>query len=227
MTLKRKLTWGLGFLFLIILTLCAVCSYYVGTLGQESDKILKDNYASLVYARNMLAGLDDVKTSITSTIYNTNQTRTMSDYYTRLFDSGRKLFDTNLKDESKNITEVHEQEYVDALTQGYDSFIKLCLQMKSGATESSAYFSDFLPATEKLKQLINVIYDVNMDAVVRKSQAAQRDASRFIHAMAMIGAICVILALAYFWYFPVYVSSALTYLSERMKNLLALQRYLT
>ena len=75
MTLKRKLTWGLGFLFLIILTLCAVCSYYVGTLGQESDKILKDNYASLVYARNMLAGLDDVKTSITSTIYNTNQTR--------------------------------------------------------------------------------------------------------------------------------------------------------
>jgi hypothetical protein len=46
MTLKTKLSLGLGFLFLIILTLAAFCSYYVGKLGQESDNILKDNYYS-------------------------------------------------------------------------------------------------------------------------------------------------------------------------------------
>ncbi|MGD0276533.1 MAG: PAS domain-containing sensor histidine kinase, partial [Syntrophales bacterium] len=67
MTLKTKLTSGLGFLFLIIITLIAFCAYYVGILGQESDNILKDNYYSIVYSKNMLSGLDDMKTSITNT----------------------------------------------------------------------------------------------------------------------------------------------------------------
>ncbi len=35
MVLKTKLTWGLGFLFAIIFTLGAFCSYYVGELGQN------------------------------------------------------------------------------------------------------------------------------------------------------------------------------------------------
>ena len=217
MTLKRKLTWGLGFLFLIIFALCAVCSYYVGALGQESERILKDNYSSLVYARNMFAGLDDMKASISSTLYNTG---TMSDYYGRLFESGRKLFEANLKDENNNITEPHEKEYVEALSQEYDSYLKLCLQLKTGRAGGRIYFGDFLPASEKLRQSINAIYDVNMQAVIRKSQVAKRDASRFNSAMAMTGAICLVLALGYFWYFPLYISSTLSYLADKMKELL-------
>jgi len=59
MTLKTKISGGLGFLFLIILTLAVFCSYYVEKLGQESDNILKDNYYSIVYSKNMLSALDD------------------------------------------------------------------------------------------------------------------------------------------------------------------------
>ena len=131
MTLKTKLILGLGFLFLIIFTLAAFCSYYVGKLGQESDNILKDNYYSIVYSKNMLSGLDDMKTSMTSTMYNTDRTGTMSDYYVRLFESGRNVFETNLKAENNNITEIHEKEYVETLNQDYDSYMKLCIRMKS------------------------------------------------------------------------------------------------
>ena len=220
MTLKTKLTSGLGSLFLIIFALVAFCSYYVGRLGQESEKILKDNYDSIVYAKNMLSGLDDMKTSITSAVYNTGRDGTMFDYYLRLFESGRNVFETNLKGENNNITEIHEKEYVERLNQDYDSYVKLCLQMKSGPGGSSAYFNDFLPACERLKQSINAIYDVNMQAVVRKSRLVKHDSSRFIHSMAMIGSICLLLALAYFWYFPVYISTTLSELSARMRHLL-------
>ena len=68
----------------------------MGTLELESVRILKGNYNSLVYARNMFAGLDDIKTSITGVLYNTG---TMSDYYTRLFESRCRLFESNLKEE--------------------------------------------------------------------------------------------------------------------------------
>jgi two-component system, NtrC family, sensor histidine kinase KinB len=217
MTLKTKLVLGLGFLFLIIFVVVGFCSYYVGRLGDESDNILKDNYASLVYSRNMLSGLDDMKTAITSTIYGAGK---VSDYNLRLFDSGKNLFEANLKAESNNITEIHEKEYVEKLKQDYDAYAKLCLQMESGSGGSPLYSNDFLPANDRLKQSINAIYDVNMQAVVRKSQLAQRDSSRFLRSMAITGTICLVLALGYFWYFPIYISTTMSYLSQRMKNLL-------
>jgi len=105
MTLKTKISGGLGFLFLIILTLAGFCSYYVEKLGQESDNILKDNYYSIVYSKNMLSALDDMRTSISSTLYNSSRAGRMSDYYLKLFESGRNVFETNLKAENNNITE--------------------------------------------------------------------------------------------------------------------------
>ena len=220
MTLKTKLILGLAFLFLIIFALAGFCSYYVGRLGQDSENILKDNYSSIVYSKNMLSGLDNMKTSITNTMYNTDRIATMSDYYLRLFESGQNEFETNLKAENKNITEIHEKEYVERLNQEYDSYLKLSLQMKSGSVKNSVFLNDFLPACERLKESINAIYDVNMQAVVRKSQLANHDSSGFTKSMAIIGSICLVLAFGYFWYFPVYISTTLGYLSERMRNLL-------
>jgi hypothetical protein len=191
----------------------------VGTLAQESDRVLKDNYYSLVYAKNMLAGLDDTKTSLTVTIFNTGRGG-MSDYYARLFDSGRNVLETNLKAENKNITEIHEKEWVARLNQDYDSYLKLCLQIKSGSSGSTVYFNEFLPASERVKQSINAIYDINMQAVVRKNQAVRRDSSRFMNSMAIIGSVCLVLAVFYFWYFPVYISTTLSYLADKMRNLL-------
>ena len=109
MTLKTKLSLGLGFLFLIIFILIGFCSYYVGILGQESDNILKDNYNSIVYANNMLSGYDEMKTSISSVMNNTNHAGRMSDYYMKLFESGKNLFESNLKEENNNITEINEK----------------------------------------------------------------------------------------------------------------------
>jgi hypothetical protein len=220
MALKIKITLGLGFLFLIIFTIAGFGSYYVGKLGQESDNILKDNYNSLIYAKNMLSGLDDMKTSITSTLYNAGRSGRMSDYYERLFESGRNVFEANLKAEQGNITEIHEKEYVETLNHDYDVYLKLCLQMKGGLGSVPSYVNDFLPACERLRQSLNAIYDVNMQAVVRKNQLVKHDSSRFINSMAIIGSVCLALALFYFWYFPVYISTSLNYLSERMRNLL-------
>jgi len=220
MTLKTKLILGLGFLFLIIFILVGFCSYYVGRLGQESEDILRANYDTLVYARNMLTGLDDMKTSIPLATPDIGSGEAISDYYMRLFESGRNSFEANLKLESGNITEIHEQEYVTKLSGEYDSFLKVCDQIKKGPTGKSVYINDFLPACERLKQSINAIYDLNMEAVVRKSQLAKFSSSKFINSMAVIGTICILLAFAYLWYFPFYISTTLGYLSERMRNLL-------
>jgi two-component system, NtrC family, sensor histidine kinase KinB len=82
------------------------------------------------------------------------------------------------------------------------------------------YYGEFLTAHEKIHQSVNAIYDINMQAVVRKSQATQRDSDRTISYMALIGVLCTLLAFGYFWYFPFYISHTLTVLSDKMKALL-------
>ena len=183
MTLKTKLSLGLGFLFLIIFILIGFCSYYVGKLGQESDNILKDNYNSIVYANNMLSGYDEMKTSVSSIMHDANHAGRMSDYYRKLFESGKNLFESNLKEENNNITEINENQYTEKLNQDYAVFLKLCLQMENGG-DGSSVFNDFLTASEKLKQSITSINDVNMQAVVRKSNLTKHDSVRFKNSMA-------------------------------------------
>jgi hypothetical protein len=220
MTLKKKLTLGLGFLFLIIFVLVIFYSYHIGTLSQDAQNILKNNYKSLVFSKNMIAALEDMRTAISSIVFNPTEDKRISDYYLKLFEAGKSEFENNLKSENSNITEIHEREYVDTVDQGYVLYATLCLRIIKGEGGRALYFNEYQPAFEKLRHAINNINDVNMQAVERKSQMAKRDSARIIKLMAGIGAFCVILAFGYFWYFPFYVSTSISYLSDRMKTLL-------
>lgn len=220
MTLKKKLTLGLGFLFLIIFALGIFCSYYSGKLSQDADNILKDNYKSLVFTKNMISALEDMRTAVNSIVFNPADNKETSDYYLKLFEAGRTEFENNLKSENNNITELHEGEYAATVNQGYVLYTSLCLRLVQGEGDRALYFNEYQPAFEKLRHAINSINDVNMQAVERKNQIAKQDSARIIHLMAVIGVFCLILAFGYFWYFPFFVSNSIAYLSDRMKALL-------
>ena len=220
MVLKTKLSLGLGFLFAIIFALAFFCSYYVGKLSEEADSILKDNYDSIVYSKNMLSSLDDTRTSISSTIFNPGDNKKLSDYYLHLFETGRTDFEKNLKAENNNITEIHEKEYVDTLNRDYAVYMNLCDKVKNGLGTTTMYFNEVLPCYEKLKQSIHSINDLNMEAVVRKNMITKQQSANVKTHMAVAATLCAILAFGYFWYFPFYVSNAVSYLSKRITELL-------
>ena len=220
MVVKKKLSLGLGFLFFIIFVLAIFCSYYIGKLSQEASNILKDNYNSLVYSKNMISSLEDLRTAISSIIFSQTENKKTSDYFGQLFEKGRAEFEKNLKAENKNITEIHESVYVEAINKKFDKFLRLSQQIKTEYGSNALYFNEFQPAYEQLKKSINNIHDMNMQAVVRKSQLTRRDAKRTINYMAAIGVFCLILAFAYFWYFPLYISNSISYLAEKMRHLL-------
>ena len=220
MTLKKKLSFGLGFLFLIIFVLATVCSYYIGKLSQDAENILKDNYQSLVFSRNMIAALEETRTAISTIVFNPPEDQKTSDYYRKLFETGKAEFEDNLKSESGNITEIQEIDYVATVNKVYALYADLGLRIVKGEGGRALYFNEYQPAFEKLAQAINSINDINMQAVERKSQMAKDDSVRMIRFMALIGVFCLILAFGYFWYFPFYISSSIAYLAERMKTLL-------
>lgn len=218
MTLNKKLSLGLVFLFFIIFTLAIFCSYYIQKLSAESVNILRNNYDSIVYSKKMFLSLDDMETSITRSLF-------MSDHkgaghHSHLYESAKTEFERYLKKESNNITEIHERELVDTLNRNYTLFAKLGEQVGSGRGTAALYFGEILPLYEKLRQTINAISDLNMEAIVRKNNITKRDSTNIITSMAVIGSICMIMAFAYIWYFPFYVSNSMSYLADKMKKLL-------
>lgn len=218
MIIKTKLSFGLGFLFLIIFSLIFLCSFYVQDLSKKSENILKDNYNSLVYTKNMFIAIDDMKAAITSSSFNSDKKN--NDHYIRLFETARTEFEKNKKLENNNITEIYEKEYNDILNKNYDLFLDISNQLKRGGINGTIYFSALIPAYEKVRESIGNINDVNMQAVERKNQLTKKDALVGIRNMAIIGSICFILGLGYLWYFPFYVSNSISYLSDRIVALL-------
>ncbi|MDF1548430.1 MAG: histidine kinase dimerization/phospho-acceptor domain-containing protein, partial [Bacteroidales bacterium] len=63
MKIKKKLTLGLGLLFTLIMLLALFGIRQINSLATDTENILKDNYKTLDYARNMLKSISDLKES--------------------------------------------------------------------------------------------------------------------------------------------------------------------
>ena len=87
MKIKTKLNLGVGLLFLIIIILSLVASFYVFSIKKDTENILKANFNTLEYSRNMLLSLDEM---------NADQEKAIV------------VFETNLIKQIANITEAGE-----------------------------------------------------------------------------------------------------------------------
>lgn len=60
MKIKTKLTLGVGLLFLLIILLTVVSTWYINALKRDTNNILTANYNTLQYSRNMILALDEM-----------------------------------------------------------------------------------------------------------------------------------------------------------------------
>lgn len=87
MRIKTKLSIGLGFLFIVILAFGILGIFSVNRLRNESDRVLRNNYETLVYCNNMLTALNAAPADTTAW----------------------QQFDVALSSQEKNLTEPGEK----------------------------------------------------------------------------------------------------------------------
>ncbi|MEN2415234.1 sensor histidine kinase [Flavobacterium mesophilum] len=98
MRIKTKLNLGVGLLFLMIIILSLVSAYSVFLIKQDTENILKSNYNTLEYSRNMIFALDGMKSNSKETIQN---------------------FEENLEKQTQNITEPGEKQATEKLKESF------------------------------------------------------------------------------------------------------------
>ena len=60
MRTKTKLNLGVGLLFVMIIILSLVSAYSIFSIKKDTENILRANYNTLEYSRNMLTALDNM-----------------------------------------------------------------------------------------------------------------------------------------------------------------------
>ena len=95
MTIKNKLRAGFSFLFVLAMICCGLSIYYLTRLSSDAKDILKDNYKSVQYAKNIGTAVDE-----SSVVLNATQA---------------SVIETNLAAEEHNITERGEGQLTDSL----------------------------------------------------------------------------------------------------------------
>lgn len=100
MTIKNKLRAGFGFLFLLAVACSGLSIYYLNRLSADAGIILKDNYESLQYVRNIGNALDQNEKALNK--------------------AGIDMIEANLRKQEHNVTEPGEQQLTDSLRFKYE-----------------------------------------------------------------------------------------------------------
>lgn len=182
MKIKVKLTLGVGLLFLIILVLGISSIVRLTSLEENTRNILAANYNSLDYSRQMLKALDELAAE----------------------KSALSRFETNLRKQQKNVTEIGEQEFTESLNEHF----KLLREEPADP--------DVLL---RLRTDLNAVMKLNMSAIERKSNIATREARDSVLFIGIAGAFCILIAFTLFINLPGNIANPIRELTRSIKQI--------
>src|SRR6202012_1001536 len=156
MKIKYKIRLGFGLIFISILFAGSLSVFFLNRLSESSKVILKNNYESLSFAREMRTVLDENNLPLS--------------------DAARSAFNKQLLKQENNVTENGEGAATSALR---TAFTILKLPSISLAQQQSA--------EQDARVDLRKIEELNMQAIVHKTDAAQASVNNATLILGLIG----------------------------------------
>jgi PAS domain S-box-containing protein len=191
MTIKNKLRAGFGFLFAMALICCGLSIYFLNRLSADARAILKDNYKSVQYAKNIGIAIDAGTGPLSSKQIH--------------------IIEDNLVKEEHNITEPGEAELTASLRVKYGQLAEQLRLVPNNPVKTALLQND-------IKQLLYGIMQVNMTAIERKDAVATTTANNATIAVAFIGSFLFLVAFSFVANFPGYIANPIKELTGRIKE---------
>ncbi|MBN2731869.1 MAG: HAMP domain-containing protein [Balneolaceae bacterium] len=205
-SIKSKLYIGIGLLAGFVVLLWISGSIFINTLAENSGAIIQDNIRSVTYAQQMEQALSDIYTAQV-----TGNTEVNS------YDQAVNRFDTILHKQEANITETGEEKLTDHLRKNYGTLLTRFQSVRNADAETIS--KQLSAAYQQLHQNLSQLTTMNVDAIHRKNNAAQKTASNVTIYMSTIGALCSILGIIMLIRFPSYIVNPIRELITRIKDI--------
>jgi PAS domain S-box-containing protein len=175
MKLKTRIQLGYGFIAVLVLLVGGSSVYFTGRLRASSEKILKDNYISILAAEGMTDALDVMDKAQAVQLLSSEKAASEKEFV-----SGQSAFLNHFAKEENNITEVGEKELVQQLRSDFESYVSLCAESRTASDKTAAYFS-LQPQYRRVKADCLAVLAMNQAALTSRNDAAKRmaDAAEF------------------------------------------------
>lgn len=211
-SIRTRFTLGMIFLFIIISVLSVFSGYYMSRLSKKTDAILKENYLSVVYAREMSEGIMTVEQEITTAFLKNRNIDNI------IITKNFKLIDKYLDSEKNNITESGEDKLVAVIEKNYlefrDSVINI---IKSPKTEAEILYLQ--NKSGELYQQILLLSQMNGTAIEVKTDEAKIFSKSAMGRMTILATICFLVALGFTYSFASYFNQRFFQLYNGIKEI--------
>lgn len=140
--------------------------------------------------------------------YTSNMRAVLDEHQLPLSVAAKKDFENYLELEGKNVTEKGEGEAVAALRKAYENI-----------NNPAASLSDMQAAVTKLRSELRIIDKLNMDAIVRKNDTAQKAIEKAAMYVIFAASICFLILFSFIVNFPGFVANPLREFSEAIREI--------
>ena len=214
LSIRTKFALGMIFIFLIIMVLLGFSAFYLNKLSNKTSAILKENYLSVVYAREMNEGL-----------VNINQEISTSFLMNRILDSQiiqkeLAVVDKSLQLEKGNFTEPGEDKLVAGIELEFieyrDSITKFI-----GSTPSNNRALFFQQKLGSLSQQLVLLSQMNGKAIEAKTDDAKVSSKNALTGMTILGSFSFLIALSFVYSFASYFNERFFQLYNGIKEIVS------
>jgi len=214
LSIRTKFAFGMVFIFIIVLVLLVFSGFYLNKLSNKTGAILKENYLSVVYAREMNAGLVNINQEIT-TSFLTNRNPDG-----QLIQKELGMIDQSLQLEKGNITETGEDKLVAGIETGFIEY-RDSVGKVNGSPLSAGRILYFQKQLGFLSQQIVLLSQMNGKAIEVKTDDAKVSAKNAVTGMTVLGSFCFLIALSFIYSFASYFNERFFQLYNGIKEIVA------
>jgi nitrogen fixation/metabolism regulation signal transduction histidine kinase len=214
LSIRTKFAVGMVFIFLIILVLLGFSAFYLNKLSNKTGAILKENYLSVVYAREMSEGLLNINQEVTTGfLLNRNLDR-------QIIQKELDAVNKSLQLEKGNITELGEDKLVAGIESGFTEY-----------RDSVTKFMGSMPVTDRilflqkkmgfLSQQLVLLSQMNGKAIETKTDDAKVSSKNALTGMTILGSFCFLIALSFIYSFASYFNERFFQLYNGIKEIVS------
>ncbi|AVR45185.1 hypothetical protein C7S20_07815 [Christiangramia fulva] len=199
MKIKTKIILSFGFLFLMIILLGSVGSFYVRQLGNDAAEILKENNRSLIYMENIDNDLDVILKQVT-----VDDQLPSSEIIPNI--------EENLELQKANITELGEKGLTAELE---NSFGALLAAMENGNMDQ------IKRNVFQAKQLARKIYNLNQEKILVRNEKVTKTAKEVYIYITSVSFCAFVIAFFFSIGMPGYLIKPIQRFNEAIKKIAA------
>jgi hypothetical protein len=213
-SIRTRFTLGMIFLFVIILVLSVFSGYYLNRLSNKTSAILRENYLSVVYAREMSDGITIINQQINTCFLSDSKPDSVK-VLEKL-----DLITMSLQSEKKNITEPGEEKLVSDIETGFYEYQESVLKIIRSPRRTDLLISLQELSGDLFKQLL-ILSQMNGKALEAKTDDAKASSKSALTQMTVLATLCFLIGMTFTFSFASYFNQRFFQLYSGIKEIVS------